>query len=459
MRTIPLFLSLAASLGSASIARATDWIVDDGGGPGVDFTTIQAAIDAAQSGDHVIVRDGTYAGFVVSGKGLVIAETPGQTVSITGPVGVFLTPAGTGVQLIDLTIDLSTMPGVRPLDVGSNTGPVSVARCILRGFDGPSPSDAARVTASTRVFFHECEIAGGDAPWTFDNSRGAHGLRAVNSSIEVHRSTVTGGRGGSSWDGTDQDELYQGHDAGAGLLLENASALAERSTFRGGGGGNSSSHLFETVCAGDGGDGVSALSSSTIEHYLCTFTGGIPGLDLGNGWCDGAWGLPIDPASAATGSDRVAICPALYTRCPCGNDGLGANGCGNSIMSAGARLDVAGAASIASDTLTLTISGVGAMAPALFFQGTAAAGNGFGSAFGDGIRCAGGAVTRLGSRSASGGSASLGFAAGDAPISTIGQVPGPGATRLYQVWYRNSAAFCTASTFNLTNGYEILWGS
>ena len=34
-----------------------------------------------------------------------------------------------------------------------------------------------------------------------------------------------------------------------------------------------------------------------------------------------------------------------------------------------------------------------------------------------------------------------------------------GNVRQYQVWYRNSAAFCTASTFNLTNGYEILWGS
>jgi hypothetical protein len=31
-------------------------------------------------------------------------------------------------------------------------------------------------------------------------------------------------------------------------------------------------------------------------------------------------------------------------------------------------------------------------------------------------------------------------------------------TRTYQVWYRNAAAFCTASTFNLTNGWRTTWG-
>ena len=45
---------------------------------------------------------------------------------------------------------------------------------------------------------------------------------------------------------------------------------------------------------------------------------------------------------------------------------------------------------------------------------------------------------------------------GDAPISVRGQVTSPGA-RYYQVWYRNAAAFCTAATFNLTNGYEVTW--
>lgn len=29
--------------------------------------------------------------------------------------------------------------------------------------------------------------------------------------------------------------------------------------------------------------------------------------------------------------------------------------------------------------------------------------------------------------------------------------------RYYQVWYRNSASFCTGGTFNLSNGVAIDW--
>jgi len=32
-----------------------------------------------------------------------------------------------------------------------------------------------------------------------------------------------------------------------------------------------------------------------------------------------------------------------------------------------------------------------------------------------------------------------------------------GSLRHYQVWYLNAAAFCTASTFNLTNGVSVTW--
>jgi hypothetical protein len=41
-------------------------------------------------------------------------------------------------------------------------------------------------------------------------------------------------------------------------------------------------------------------------------------------------------------------------------------------------------------------------------------------------------------------------------ISTKGSVLAPGVRR-YQARYRNSAAFCTAETFNYTNAVEILW--
>jgi hypothetical protein len=45
----------------------------------------------------------------------------------------------------------------------------------------------------------------------------------------------------------------------------------------------------------------------------------------------------------------------------------------------------------------------------------------------------------------------------DLPPAWTGFVPTNGGTRIDQVCCRNSAAFCTAATFNLTNGVRVEW--
>src|SRR5690606_19654939 len=92
---------------------------------------------------------------------------------------------------------------------------------------------------------------------------------------------------------------------------------------------------------------------------------------------------------------------------------------------------------------------------ALYFQGTSVLNGGSGVAFGDGLRCAGGSVIRLGTKNNTSG-ASQYPAAGDPSVSVRGLCTA-GDFRVYQVWYRNAAAFCTASTFNLTNGVSLTW--
>jgi hypothetical protein len=140
--------------------------------------------------------------------------------------------------------------------------------------------------------------------------------------------------------------------------------------------------------------------------------------------------------------------------CPCGNTGQLGQGCGNSI-GAGARLEARGVASVSNDTLRLEVQPV-PNTSLLFFQGTQAVNGGLGSSFGDGLRCAGGSVVRLKSKTAA-----LNFAAypagSEAPVSVQGAIPSVGGTRHYQVWYRNSANFCTSATFNLSNGWSIAW--
>jgi len=73
---------------------------------------------------------------------------------------------------------------------------------------------------------------------------------------------------------------------------------------------------------------------------------------------------------------------------------------------------------------------------------------------GDGLRCAGGSVMRLATKTNVGG-ASQYPAAGDPSVSVKGMVS-PG-TRNYQAWFRNAAAFCNPETFNLTNGVSVVW--
>jgi len=55
---------------TVTAAGPKTWYVDDSGG--ADFTTIQAAVNAATDGDTIIVRDGTYPENVVVAKRLVI---------------------------------------------------------------------------------------------------------------------------------------------------------------------------------------------------------------------------------------------------------------------------------------------------------------------------------------------------------------------------------------------------
>jgi len=158
-------------------------------------------------------------------------------------------------------------------------------------------------------------------------------------------------------------------------------------------------------------------------------------------------------------SDLPAIAPYCFgdngnTPCPCGNPG--SYGCANSAAVVGAGLFATGDASVAHDTVRLTGSWQPPNATGLYFQGTAMANLGFGIQFGDGLRCVGGTNLRLAVKTASGGVSGYPDA-GDQPITVVGMLPGLGATRYYQLWYRDVAQFCTPSGFNLTNGLRIVW--
>jgi hypothetical protein len=147
------------------------------------------------------------------------------------------------------------------------------------------------------------------------------------------------------------------------------------------------------------------------------------------------------------------------TPCPCANPspGLNVEGCRNSVNGInGGRLEVTGNANLSNDSILLRALRLPATSPLLFFQGTQRVNNGVGDLFGDGLRCAGGSVVRIGTHAAVNGQVEFPLQS-DPPVSVRGGVMIP-SLRTYQGWYRNAASFCTSAAFNLTNGWELIWG-
>lgn len=134
--------------------------------------------------------------------------------------------------------------------------------------------------------------------------------------------------------------------------------------------------------------------------------------------------------------------------CRCGNLGAPGAGCANS-SGQGTVLTATGSIEVSEDELTFTASGLPPNKVALLFEGSATAGGGSGVLLGDGLRCVGGATTRITFKS----SGPLGFAQFGPGLAGPGNWLG-GQTWNFQVWYRDPTGPCGVGT-NLSNGYRV----
>lgn len=156
---------------------------------------------------------------------------------------------------------------------------------------------------------------------------------------------------------------------------------------------------------------------------------------------------------AAPPAPGVAFCfgDGSGTPCPCANPGASDRGCANSAQASGAALAALGSPSVSGASLVLAGAGLVPSQPGLYFQGNNRVAGGAGTVFGEGLRCAGGAVARLQVRTADGAGAS----ATTIDVASKGGVV-PGDTRRYQIWYRDPLGLCGGG-FNLSNGLEVVW--
>ena len=199
-----------------------------------------------------------------------------------------------------------------------------------------------------------------------------------------------------------------------------------------------------------------ALFASNVSHDFRA----IPLATHGN------LGAPIDQAAFAFLVERlsgttppdvgVPFCAGdgSSTACPCGNFSQpGANlGCRHSLV-VGGNLHAVGSASVANDTLVLRGDSM-PNSSALYFQGDGLAPGG-GIAFDDGIRCAGNVIRRLGLRTNASGWSQY-PSQGSPKVSVQGGALA-GQTLYYQVWFRDTGAYCTSALTNLTNALAITW--
>lgn len=145
--------------------------------------------------------------------------------------------------------------------------------------------------------------------------------------------------------------------------------------------------------------------------------------------------------------------------CPCSNTGDAGRGCQNSAGTGGAQLTTTGTTS--PDTIVLQSSFELPSALSIFLQGNASLAP---LPYGDGLRCTGGTLRRLYTKSATNGVAS---APGPGDLSITDRsaalgVPIPAdGRRYYQVYYRDAnPGFCptpTGNTFNISSAVRINW--
>ena len=178
------------------------------------------------------------------------------------------------------------------------------------------------------------------------------------------------------------------------------------------------------------------------------------------GWTYCGWNLDdvailgVEEPASDPGSGFCFGDPGSGTPCPCNNDNDGSvpgSGCANGAFSSGAQLTGSGVASVSADTLVLSATSMEPSNSGLYFQADNDLSPGL--VWGDGLRCAGGALKRLEVVFAD----AAGASSTSLVLSTKAGNVSAGDTKYYQCWYRNPAGSPCGAEFNASSGYAVTW--
>lgn len=262
-------------------------------GPGQPYVDIQAAIDAAQPDDVILVAPGMYGPITVDKPLSILADGSG-TVTICAPQaeGIHVEDIQGGEELVisGMTVDASPIPlmvGPRSIHVVSSPGTVILHDlCIDNGVE-MTGIDASGVG---RLFVFACEIV--DAGWSAIGNTSA-ALVVDQTTAWVGDSLLVGATPDS------QGEIWPGVD---GLRAVNANVYAWGTEFRGGD-GSEGTPVF--LAWANGGDGVDLAGTAFLDlgGAGAKLQGGNGGAGLGGGGV-GGYGL-----RGVSGSEVMLLIP------------------------------------------------------------------------------------------------------------------------------------------------------
>ncbi|MEM6568958.1 MAG: hypothetical protein AAF957_11135 [Planctomycetota bacterium] len=188
-------LLLPLVLSASAVAQQT-WVVDSMGGPGSDFTTIDAAIQASSNGDLILVEAGSYAGFRLDrsvriiGRGSVTTTTRSFVIAVNGSLPACVANLridGLQVQSCSSTIVLTDCTELLDVTVDS-CADVRFARCgLVARYAGGFPWTGWTAVRFSRAEFSDCTIVGMHLLWDATEA-----LELVSSFVHLAGTSVTG---------------------------------------------------------------------------------------------------------------------------------------------------------------------------------------------------------------------------------------------------------------------------
>lgn len=179
------------------------------------------------------------------------------------------------------------------------------------------------------------------------------------------------------------------------------------------------------------------LGAANGDHFGASVDGlgdlnGVAGLEIGIGAPDKMTLFQLQGAAEVWTVSLSGSCATPYTYCGAANNSTGQP----------AIIDNTGSVSVAANDFALVTTGLPPNTFALYFYGSSE----IQQPFGNGFRCVGGSVTRLGIQQVNG----AGTLTRTLDLPNLPVPIGPGSTAKFQCWYRNPAA--GGAGFNLSNG-------